>query len=216
MKELDYFYSLLASEERKLISELNSPRAIQDFLDLAYYPATDFNRSPIEVLREKTAHCLDGGLFAAVCLRCLGYPPLILDLLPAKGKDDDHIVALFKIAGCWGAVAKSNYSGLRYREPIHRTVRELALSYFENFYNVLGEKTLRSYTRQVDLSRFDASGWMWKREGVDRIEGELKKRKQIKLLTESQEENLSTVDKLSYQAGLIASNPDGLYQPGEK
>jgi len=107
---------------------------------------------------ERRAHCFDGAVFAAAALRKLGFPPLVLELVPNE-RDDDHLIALYKRDGLWGAVAKSNFVGLRFREPVFRNLRELVLSYFEQFFNVAGEKTLRAYTLPLDLTRFDALGW---------------------------------------------------------
>ncbi|HEU5322227.1 MAG TPA: hypothetical protein VFX28_15595, partial [Methylomirabilota bacterium] len=115
---------------------------------------------PRRVLREWTAHCLEGAVFAATALRVLGFPPLLLDLEAVQ--DTDHVLAVFRTRGHWGALAKSNFSGLRYREPVYRTLRELVLSYFEDYVNLRGERTLRAYSRPVSLARFDRPrpGWM--------------------------------------------------------
>jgi hypothetical protein len=90
--------------------------------------------SPRRVLRERTAHCLEGAVFAAAALRVLGFPPLLLDLEAVQ--DTDHVVAVFRSRGHWGAIAKSNFSGLRYREPVYRSVRELIMSYFDGYINL--------------------------------------------------------------------------------
>jgi len=110
------------------------------------------------VLREKTAHCLEGAVVAAAALRVLGLEPLILDL--EADQDTDHVIAIFKSRGHWGAIAKSNFTGCRYREPVYRTLRELALSYFNIYFNLRGERTLRRYSRPVNLARFDSRHWM--------------------------------------------------------
>ena len=115
------------------------------------------------VLRERMANCFDGAVFAAAMLSRLGHPPLILDMLP-NGRDDDHVLAVYKRDGHWGAVAKSNFAGLRFREPVYRTVRELVMSYFEQYYNVDREKTLRAYTRPLNLQVFDKYQWMTRNE----------------------------------------------------
>jgi len=115
-------------------------------------------------MRDRTAHCFEAALFAAAALRINGWPPLILDLVAVR--DTDHVIAVYKLDDCWGAIAQSNYSGLRFREPIYRTFRELAVSYFEDYYNPKGEKTLREYSRPVNLSRFDSMGWMTAEEDV--------------------------------------------------
>jgi hypothetical protein len=147
--------------ERAQFRPLRTPEKIQRFLDdLAYNkePEGPTCRSPRRVLRDRTAHCMEGALFGAAALRMVGHPPLLLDLEAVR--DDDHVLAIFRARGHWGALAKSNYSGLRYREPVYRTLRELVMSYFEHYYNLRQEKTLRGYSRPVNLTRFDSKGWM--------------------------------------------------------
>ena len=100
------------------------------------------DRSPLNVMLDQHCHCLDGGFFAALALWRIGFKPLLIDLVPDPGMDDDHVLAIFRSRGHWGALAKSNYSGLRFREPVYRTLRELVMSYFEHYYNLGGEKTL--------------------------------------------------------------------------
>lgn len=207
------FYDAFTDQEQNALDAMNSPKKIQDFLDAAAYPSGDENRSPLEVFRQKQAHCLDGALFAAALLRLHGYTPLIVDLLPVPGRDDDHVLALYRSHGAWGAVAKSNFSGLRFREPVYRTVRELVLSYFEFFFNLNGEKTLRRCTRQIDLSRFDHTRWMTESSGVDFVEKYLKNLKGYPLITKSQAEILSSVDERSFQAGMLGINRIGAFSP---
>ena len=146
-------------------------------------------------------------------LRRLGYPPLIVDLLPEPGTDDDHVLAIFKKDGYLGAVAKSNFVGLRYREPIYRSLRELVLSYFEVYFNVHGQKTLRAYSMPLNLAAFDRLGWMWDDAGADAVERRLPRLRHISLITPEMAAGLSPVDKLSYAAGMLGSNPAGLYKP---
>ncbi len=116
------------------------------------------------MLRERKGHCLEGALVAAAALRVNGHPPLLMDLEAVH--DDDHVVALYRERGLWGGIAKSNFAGLRFRAPIYRTLRELALSYFENYYNLRGERTLRSYSRPVNLARLDSQHWMTSEDDV--------------------------------------------------
>jgi len=153
--------------ERAVFRRLGSPDKIQRFLDdLAYNkePHGPTCRSPRMVLRDRTAHCMEGALFGAAALRMLGHPPLLLDLEAVH--DDDHVLAIFRLRGFWGAMAKSNFSGLRYREPVYRTLRELVMSYFEHYFNLRREKTLRNYSRPVNLRRFDGMAWMTAEEDV--------------------------------------------------
>ena len=114
--------------------------------------------SPRKVLRDRTASCLEGAIFAAAALRVLGFPPLIFDL--EADNDTDHVVAIYKMDGHWGAVAKSNFTGCRFRSPVYRTLRELALSYFNIYFNLRFERTLRRYSKPVNLARFDRLHWM--------------------------------------------------------
>ena len=147
--------------ERAVFRRLNSPARIQRFLDDLPYnkePNGYTCRSPRRVLRDRTAHCMEGALFGAAALRMIGHPPLLLDLEAVR--DTDHVLAIYRVRGLWGALAKSNFSGLRYREPVYRTLRELAMSYFEHYYNLRKEKTLRRYSRPVNLTRFDLIEWM--------------------------------------------------------
>src|ERR1700704_1701991 len=147
--------------ETRFLKSLSTPWKIQDFLNSIPYntePDGDTCRSPRRVMRDRTAHCFEAAVFAAAALRMNGSPPLILDLMAVR--DTDHVIAVYKMAGCWGAIAQSNYSGLRFREPVYRTLRELAISYFEDYYNPKGEKTLRKFSRPVNLARFDTVNWM--------------------------------------------------------
>ena len=212
MDSIALFLNQLTKEEKNLIDRLDTPFKIQAFLDTVVYPGDEGNRSPIEVLRLRKAHCFDGGLFAAAALRLLGFKPLIIDLLPDPGKDDDHILALFKVGNHWGAVAKSNFSGLRFREPIHRTLRELVMTYFEDFFNIKGEKTFRFYSRPVNLTRFDHLNWMIDVKGLNAVEKHLYQIKPIPLITPEQANYLSPVDKRSFDAGTIGLNYDGVYK----
>lgn len=144
---------------------------------------------------------MDGALFAAAALRVQGEPPLILDLEAVY--DDDHVLAPYRVKGLWGAVARSNYSGLRFREPVFRTVRDLVLSYVEGYFNLRREKTLRRYSRPFDLSRFDARGWMTAEEDLWDIPNHLVGIRHYRLLSLAQEKALSPVSRVVFQAGLV-------------
>jgi hypothetical protein len=201
-------------EELSILAGLTSPDKIQAFLDNLPYSADPFYRSPRSVMRDRKAHCFDGATFAAAALRRLGHPPLIVDMLAER--DDDHILAIFKRQGHWGAVAKSNFVGLRFREPIHRTLRELVLSYFESYYNVDREKTLRSYTRSLNLAGFDEIQWMTCDDNLERIAERLDKLKSIPLISQEMARGLIPVDDRTYSAGLSGANEAGLYRPAHK
>jgi hypothetical protein len=212
MSAFEEFDRLLSAEERAIVSGLTSPAGIQAFLDSISYSPEDFYRCPLRVLRDRTAHCFDGAMFAAAALRRIGYPPLILDML-SNGRDDEHLLALFKDAGGWGAVAKSNYVGLRFREPVYRTIRELVMSYFEQYYNLEREKTLRGYAGPLNLKSFDPLNWMTADETMERIAQRTDQIRRVMLIDAEKEKRLSPVDERSYQAGLIGSDPNGIYKP---
>src|ERR1700675_1723601 len=145
------------AREHKVFRRLVTPAKIQRFLDeeIGYNkePRGYTCYSPRLVLREGIAHCMEGALLGALALRQLGHPALLVDLEAVR--DSDHVLAVYRVSGRWGAVAKSDYAGLRSREPVYATIRELAMSYFEHYYNPAGEKTLRAYSRPVHLTRFD-------------------------------------------------------------
>lgn len=206
----------LSEEEQQILNCLNSPLDIQSFLDTVQYPAGDLNRSPVRVMHDRQAHCLDGGLFAALALWRLGNQPRIVDILPEPGTDDDHVLAIYQVDGCYGAVAKSNYVGLRFREPVYRSLRELVMSYFEAYYSFDGFRTLRYYTLPLNLTAYAKLNWMWDDAGVDAIERRLGKMKHFPLLSSRQIAQLTPVDRRSYEAGMLGVNPDGLFKPMKK
>jgi hypothetical protein len=211
----DFDQALTKSEQRR-IAQLSTPRKIQDFLDQLPYSVESIYRCPLRVFREHTAHCLDGALFGAAALHRLGNPPLILNMI-ANDEDDDHLLALYKRDGHWGAVAKSNFVELRFREPIYRNLRELVMSYFEQFYSLERKKTLRSYTVPLNLKIFDKLHWMTSDRTVERIGARLDEIRKVPLLTRRMIHGLSLVDERSYKAGLLGANKAGLYRPtGER
>jgi hypothetical protein len=192
--------------------DFSHPRQIQDFLDAIEYSDDTFYRCPARVAVERKANCVDGALFAAAALRRLGHRPLILDM--EAERDDDHAIALFQVKGAWGCLAKSNVVPLRYREPVYRTVRELVMSFFDFYYNLDGEKALRSHTRPIDLSRWDALNWETDDACIEPvIVGALYRAKHWPLLTADQIAGLSLVDARLYDACLLGSKASGLYQP---
>jgi hypothetical protein len=149
---------------------------------------------------------MEGALFGAAALRQLGCPPLVFDLESVR--DTDHVLAIFRAHGCWGAVAKSDFSGLRFREPIYRSLRELAMSYFEQYYNLRGEKTLRAFSRPVDLTRFDDIGWMTSEEDVWAIPRHLCGIAHTPVLSELQIRGLSRMDRRLFAAGRLGAALD--------
>ncbi len=201
----------LNADQRRLVNSLTTPDRIQSFLDDTPYSAEERYRCPLSVLRDGQAHCFDGAVFGAAMLRRLGHRPLVVDMLP-NGRDDDHMLALFRVDGRLGAVAKSNFSGLRYREPIFRSLRELVLSYFEDYFNAEGEKTLRAYTASLNLARFDRQDWLVRDETMDAVADALGRLRKVTLITPRMAARLQPVDPLSLRAGLLGANPEGLFK----
>ncbi|HTD53030.1 MAG TPA: hypothetical protein VK780_08395 [Thermoanaerobaculia bacterium] len=194
-------YGLTPREARRLRA-LQPAWRIQRFLDgLTYDVAASGCRSPRRVLAEGKVQCMDGALFAAAALRLAGHPPWIVDLEAVF--DDDHVLAVFREKGCWGAIARSNYSGLRFREPIYPTLRMLVFSYFEPYFNLRRQKTLRRYSNPIDLSRFDRIEWMTTQEDLWEIPEYLVHVRHRRLLTPQQEKSLSPVDWRMFEAGLV-------------
>jgi len=192
--------------ELKIFRKLSTPRKIQDFLEKI---PINFERdkkdtclSPRRVLRENKAHCIEGALFAAAALWLNGERPFLLDLLAAD-HDLDHVVTLFRRHGLWGAISKTNHAVLRYREPIFRTPRELALSYFHEYFTDEGEKTLRSYSQPFDLVKFAKRGWATSERNLWRIVEALDKSPHIPILSKRAIAELRPVDPLEIKAGKL-------------
>jgi len=190
----------LTKRELRSFRAMRTPAGVQRVLDEMPYHLAGTAWSPRLVLRKQTAHCLEGAIFAAAALRVLGHPPLLMDL--EAEQDTDHVVALFKVDGYWGSVAKSNFVGCRYREPIHRTLRELALSYFEIYFNLRRQRTLRRYSGPVNLARFDRLNWMTTEKAVWFIPDYLVDVHHTPLITARMARRLTSLDELSFKAGL--------------
>lgn len=197
---------------RTQLEALDTPLAIQAFLDATPYSTEPIYRSPLSVLRDRRAHCFDGALLAAAALRAHGEAPLIVDM--RADNDDDHILAIFKRNGCFGAVAKSNTTVLRFREPVYRTLRELVMSYFDLYYNTNGDKALREYSVPLDLRQYDRIAWMSRDEGLEIIAERLDSIRHHRLLTAPMIAGLCKVDAKLYAAGLMGADEAGLYKPG--
>ena len=194
----------LTKEEQRIFERLNSPSKIQDYLNtipINFEKKGDTAMSPRRVLKEKKAHCLEGAMFASAVLWYHGKKPVLLDLKSTK-EDYDHVVAIFKEDGRYGAISKTNHAVLRYREPIFRTIRELALSYFHEYFNNKGIKTLRSYSKPFSLSKY-GHAWITATEDLYEIGAELDDIKHFPILTKSNIKKLRTADKIEIKAGLL-------------
>jgi len=182
---------------------LKTPSKIQKFIDDLPYDYADTARSPARALRERRGHCLEGALLAAAALRVNGQPPLLMDLEAVH--DDDHVIALYRERGLWGGIAKSNFAGLRFRSPVYRTLRELALSYVEHYYNLRGERTLRAYSQPVNLTRLDRQYWMTAEEDVWCVADALIAARHYPLFPDKVARALPRLDRRSYEAGMHGS-----------
>ncbi len=190
----------LSAGNLRTLRALKTPARIQKFIDELPYQYANTAWSPQRVLREHKGHCLEGALLAAAALRVNGRPPLLMDLEAVQ--DDDHVVAIYRECGLWGSIAKSNFAGLRFRAPIYRTLRELALSYFEHYYNLRGERTLRSYSRPVNLKRLDRQHWMTSEEDVWCVPELLIAARHYPLFPDKAARLLPRLDRRSFEAGM--------------
>jgi len=208
---IEQFEAHLPDVDRAIFRGLDSPIAVQAHLDSLPYIAEERDRSPLNLLRDAQCHCLDGGLFASLALWRLEFKPLLIDLVPEPGTDDDHVLALFQVGGCWGALAKSNYAGLRYREPVYRSLRELVMSYFDGFFNPAGQRTLRGYTRPFDLAHYSGTDWAWEEPSTQKLYKRFYARKVIPVITQLAASRLHPLDERAYRSGTLGTNFDETY-----
>jgi hypothetical protein len=199
------------SRELTLLNKLDAPIKIQNYLNGLVYDAVPGTRSPRWVIKERKASCFEGALFAAAALRYIGHPPLLVDMRARN--DDDHVLAVFRQNEAWGCIAKSNFTVLRFREPVYRSIRELIMSYFDFFFNSIGEKTLREYTAPFNLARFDKDEWLTTDKDLDYIGDALDRARHIELMTLKMIRDLQFTDPALVKAGLIGANAAGLYKP---
>jgi hypothetical protein len=201
LKELNKFD--YTTEEVKLFRKLSSPKKIQDYVNSVPFNFSQrgFYYSPRGVLKKVKMDCLEGAIFAAAALEFYGEKPLILDLRSStKPYDYDHILAVFKVDGFFGAISKTNHAVLRYREPVYRSVRELVMSFFHEYFLTDGRKTLREYSDPLDLSYFNKINWRTTDKSLWPIHERLDKVKHYKILTPKQIRNLRKVDKIEIKA----------------
>lgn len=195
------------SAELKLFRRLNTPQKIQDYLNLLAFNHEDMDdkcMSPRKVIETQKADCVEGAVFASAILQFHGAKPWILDLRSTiKPYDYDHVVAIFKKDGHFGAISKTTHAVLRYREPIYKTLRELVLSYFHEYFLDSGQKTLREYSDILDMSIFNKQKWQISEESIDFIPKFLDTIKHHKILSPKQIKNLRRADRIEIQAGKL-------------
>jgi hypothetical protein len=198
-------------DEIKLLKTLNNPDKIQAFLDSLDYNPNYECRSPRWVIKKRASHCFEGALFAAAALQFIGYKPLIVDMHAVN--DDDHVIAVFKENGHWGSVAKSNFTSLRFREPVYRSLRELIMSYFDFFFNTDGYKSLRSYSLPFDLTHFEYRNWQTTDEDLEYIGDKIESLHHYPVANYKMINKLYTASETMLKAGLLGSKPEGLFKP---
>jgi hypothetical protein len=214
------FEARLPSRLRRKFQSLQKPIDIQRYLDAMPYIGEERDRCPLDVMKDQQCHCLDGGLFAALALRRMREPGLLIDLLPARSasghkQDDDHVLALFRRNDRWGAIAKSNFPWLKYRDPIYRSIRELVMSYFEVYFTTDGVKVLRAYTRPFHIARYDHLQYAWDEAAAGELYKKFYARKEIPLMSPESEALLEPVDKVEFEAGFLGVNWDWVFRPEE-
>ncbi len=195
-------------KEKILLRKLNTPAKVQDFLNrlkFNFEKDGETLKSPVQVLRTGSAHCMEAALLGAYILSLHGYPPLVLHL-EATEEDFDHVVAPFRQYGRFGALSKTNHAVLRYREPVYKSIRELVMSYFhEYFSNRNGRKTLRKYSKPLNLNAFDKD-WISRGNNLWDVDRKLNSTRHYTIAPKSALKNLRKADKVEIQAGTITES----------
>jgi hypothetical protein len=192
-----------------MFPDFKRPEAIQMFLDELDYNCTERMLNPCDVMRERMAHCFDGAVFAASALQTIGHDPLLVDLRAID--DDDHVIAVYRERGLWGAVAKSNTTCLRFRPAVYRSVRELAMSYFAFYFNTRGKMSLYEYSRPFSLRRYqvrhlDAPDVAWIGEDLDRT-------RHYPIVSRQHLRSLAAAPPYLVDACFAGAEQKGLYKP---
>jgi len=201
-------------DEISFLKTLSDPDKIQGFLDTVAYNPVYECRSPRWVIKKRSAHCFEGALFAAAVMEFNGYEPLVVDLKAFN--DDDHVIAVFREDGFWGAVGKSNFTSLRYREPVYRTLRELVMSYFDFYFNTDGDKSLRSYSLPLNLTMYESRHWKTTDEDLEFIGDKLEQLRHYPVVSDKMIKKLKRASEIMLQAGMLGSNAEGLFKPVKK
>lgn len=199
----------LSSRERSILLRHRAPRALQTYINaipINHEPDGDSCHTVREVLRYRRAHCIEAALVAACALWLQGEPPLLLDLRARR--DWDHVVALYRRGRYWGAISKSNHVQLRGRDPVYRSLRELAMSYFHEYHNTQGEKSLREYSRAFDLRTLDPTHWVSGDSGAWEVERRLDLTHHYPLLSSTQERYVTRIDAMEWAAKRLVEYPE--------
>lgn len=210
MNPMGTFLEALTSRQARLFKTLTTPQRIQGYLDSVRYCDDDNYHCPLSVITKHVGCCFEGALFAAVVFRRLGRPSLIVEM--TSENDDYHILAVYKQEGCWGAVAKSIFPGLRSRQPVYRTLRELVMSYFEFYYNLKGKRTLRGFSLPLDLKRLDGTQWMIDDEAISGVGTALDNTRHFTLAPARTFRRLPKMDRWTYTMGMFGTDRSKLEQ----
>lgn len=199
----------LSEREFSILKRLSTPRAIQDYLNaipINHEIGGQTILSVREVLRQRRAHCIEGAFFAACVLWVHGDPPLVMHL-DCDMSDFPHVVALFRRGGHWGAISKTNGTPLRYRDPIYRSLRELVMSYFHEYYNKRGYKTLRSYSGSFDMRRIEPELWVTSEKSCWAAHDRLANARHYPIISTRQARLLSRRDPFERRAAKLIQYP---------
>jgi hypothetical protein len=210
MNPLREFEHALTPKQRRIFHGLTSPEKVQRFLDRVRYSDSDTYFCPLTFMKKNYGGCFEGALLAAVVFRRLGYPSLIVEM--TSENDDDHILAVYKKNGLWGAVAKSIFPGLRSRQPVYRMVRELVMSYFEFYYNLKRKRTLRGYSAPLNLKRLDIMGWMQSDEAIVLVGKALDNTPHFPLFPSRLGRKLARMDPWTFRAGMLGTDRSKVYR----
>jgi len=206
---LTEFENALSQQQRAIFRGLNTPEKIQRFLDTVGYSDADTYFCPLTLMKKNTGGCFEGALFAACALRRLGRPSLIVEL--TSENDDDHVLAVYKQNGFWGAVAKSIFPVLRSRQPVYRTMRELVMSYFEFYFNLKRRHTLRGYSAPLNLKSLDKKRWMTSDKAISLVGRALDNTRHSTLFPLQLGRRLAAVDPWTFRAGMLGTDRSKVY-----
>jgi hypothetical protein len=203
-----------SAAERKVLARLRTPGDIQRLLETTAYSTEPIYRSPRAVLRDRRAHCFDGAMLAAAALERLGHRPRLVDL--RAHRDDDHVLAVYQVDGAWGAIGKSNFVGLRGRDPVYASLRELAMSYFEAYFNLERRRSLRSVSRPVDLGAFEHLAWRTNDVAMEAIAARLDASPHAPLVSDAVARRLDPIDQRTWDGHTVGTDFAGAYDPNKK
>jgi hypothetical protein len=198
--------------EKAVFKRLTHPLKVQAELDRLPYNVGPLTHSPRQVLLRQEAHCFDGAIFAACALEQLGFAPLLMDLRCDGLNDDDHVLAVFRRRGLWGALGKSNYTGCRYRDPVFRSLRELAMSYFNVYFNLAGLKTLREYSLPLDLRRVTEIDWRYSPDDLTPLSDTLNGLRHFDLVPKHVIKYLARADDRLFRAETLGLDARGAFK----